>query len=230
MQYSKQLKGQNTITINENPNRNENGRDTNTLVSTRRTWEVLWYPFRGKFLLHSAQTPSIKNKEERLEGDGNDVLICPFTPGLLWGDSGEVTVSRGWNLIKLIRYTSSMRAQTYDSNWKKNRLNEYGTLFTNEFQAGTDSFRKRFDNKWLADTGESILFDRIIKVAITVNCHVFHMWFTCEVPKHMWITELICLFYMWFCICEIPHIKFHMCNFTCDFSHVKRFTRVKFLM
>ena len=29
-----------------------NGSDINTLVSTRRAWEVNWYPFRGKLWLH----------------------------------------------------------------------------------------------------------------------------------------------------------------------------------
>ena len=37
-----------------------------------------WYPFPGQAL--AAQTLSIKGREERVEGDGRDVLICAFTP------------------------------------------------------------------------------------------------------------------------------------------------------
>ena len=55
MQDSMQLKVR--IQWNQNiTNRNEktltNGSDINTLVSTRRAWEVNWYPFRGKLWLH----------------------------------------------------------------------------------------------------------------------------------------------------------------------------------
>ena len=28
----------------------------------------------------ATQTPSIKGREERVEGDGSDVLVCAFTP------------------------------------------------------------------------------------------------------------------------------------------------------
>ena len=61
-------------------NRNEkiltNGRDINTLVTVVST-------YRCEQAL-AAQTPSIKRREERAEGDGSDVLICAFTP-----DRGE---------------------------------------------------------------------------------------------------------------------------------------------
>ena len=79
MQDSMQLKVR--IQWNQNiTNRNEktstNRSDINTLVSTRRAWEVNWYPFRGKLWLHRL---SIKGREEGVEGDGSDVIICVFT-------------------------------------------------------------------------------------------------------------------------------------------------------
>ena len=85
MQDSMQLKV--TMQWNQNiKNRNEktltNGSDINTLVSTRRAWEVNWYPFRGKLWLHRL---SIKGREERVKGDGSDVIICVFTPRPCWG-------------------------------------------------------------------------------------------------------------------------------------------------
>ena len=79
IQDSMQLKVR--IQWNQNiTNRNEkastNGSDINTLVSTRRAWEVNWYPFWGKLWLYRR---SIKGREERVKGDGSDVIICAFT-------------------------------------------------------------------------------------------------------------------------------------------------------
>ena len=40
-------------------------------------WEVNLYPFRGKLL--ATQTLSIKGREERVERDRSDVIICIYT-------------------------------------------------------------------------------------------------------------------------------------------------------